>query len=120
MGTAPKPLGKAMYVATRPDWDWLWIVQRNQYTRREQEVDYALCKLWGFVHDPRNLRMALARVAGNRGRRTAGVGDIAVGRDDPEDRHTREVSPPGDPTVKYRLASARRPLFAIHHGEPGA
>ena len=80
MGTAPKSPGKAMYVAPRPDWDWLRIVQRKLYTRSEQEVDYVFRKLWGLVTDPRNLRMALARVAGNRGRRTAGVDGITAGR----------------------------------------
>jgi len=79
MGTASKPPGKAMYVAPRPDWDWLRIVQRKLYARSEQQVDYVFCKLWGLVTDPRNLRMALARVAGNRGRRTAGVDGVTVG-----------------------------------------
>jgi RNA-directed DNA polymerase len=78
MGTASKPPGKAMYVAPRPDWDWLRIEQRKLYTRSEQQVDYVFCKLWGLVTDARNLRMALARVAGNRGRRTAGVDGITV------------------------------------------
>ena len=78
MGTAGKPPGKAMYVAPRPDWDWLRIEQRKLYTRSEQHVDYVFRKLWGLVTDPRNLRMALARVAGNRGRRTAGVDGITV------------------------------------------
>ena len=78
MGTPLKPPGKAMYVAPRPDWDWLRIVQRKLYTRSEQNVDYVFGKLWGLVTDPRNLRMALARVAGNRGRRTAGVDGATV------------------------------------------
>ena len=79
MGMAPRPPGKAMYVAPRPDWDWLRIEQRKLYARSEQEVDYVFRKLWGLVTDARNLRMALARVAGNRGRRTAGVDGITVG-----------------------------------------
>ncbi len=73
-----KPPGKAMYVAPRPDWDWLRIEQRKLYARSEQNVDYVFCKLWGLVTDPRNLRLALARVAGNRGRRTAGVDGVTV------------------------------------------
>jgi hypothetical protein len=63
MSTASKPLGKAMYVAPRPDWDWLQSEQRKLYARSEKQVDYVFCKLWGLVTDPRNLRMALARVA---------------------------------------------------------
>ena len=39
MGAASKPPGKAMYVAPRPDWDWLRIEQRALYTRSEQQVD---------------------------------------------------------------------------------
>lgn len=78
MSTASKPPGKAMYVAPRTDWDWLRIEQRKLYARSERDVDYVFCKLWGLVTDPRNLRMALARVAGNRGRRTAGVDGITV------------------------------------------
>jgi retron-type reverse transcriptase len=68
-----------MYVAPRPDWDWLRVVQRKLYTRSEQQVDYVFRKLWGLVTEPRNLRMALARVAGNRGRRTAGVDGVTMG-----------------------------------------
>jgi retron-type reverse transcriptase len=69
--------------------------------------------------------MALARVAGNRGRRTAGVDGITVGnvtkRAEAFIAALRwKFRPLGIPTVKDRLASARRPLFAIRHGEPGA
>ena len=78
MGTASKSPGEAMYVAPRPDWDWLRIEQRKLYARSEEQVNYAFCKLWGLVTDARNLRMALARVASNRGRRTAGVDGITV------------------------------------------
>jgi RNA-directed DNA polymerase len=80
MGTLSPPPGKAMYVAPRPDWDWLRIEQRKLYARSEKQVDYVFRKLWGLVIDPRNLRMALARVAGNRGRRTAGVDGITVAK----------------------------------------
>ena len=80
MSTASKPPGKAMYVAPRPDWDWLRIAQRALYARSEKETAYVFRKLWGLVTDPRTLRMALARVASNRGRRTAGVDGITVAR----------------------------------------
>jgi RNA-directed DNA polymerase len=80
MGMASTPPGKAMYVAPRPDWDWLRIEQRKLYTRSQEQVDYVFGKLWGLVTDPRNLRMGLARVAGNRGSRTAGVDGVTVGK----------------------------------------
>ncbi len=38
MGTASRPPGKAMYVAPRPDWDWLRIVQRKLYARSEHSL----------------------------------------------------------------------------------
>ena len=79
MGTATKPQRQAMYVAPRSDWNWLLNEQRKLYTRSRENVDYVFGKLWGLVTDPRNLRMALARVAGNRGRRTAGVDGVTVG-----------------------------------------
>ena len=142
MGTASKPPGKAMYVAPRTDWDWLRNEQRKLYTRSEKHVDYVFRKLWGLVTDARNLRMALARVASNRGRRTAGVDGITVGH----------VSKRADEFVAalrselrsgaYRPAPVRRVLIpkigapgkfrplgiptvkpslrGIHHGEPGA
>jgi len=78
MRTGPKPQGKAMYVASEDDRSWLLSVQRALYTRSQQVPEYVFRKLWGFVTDPRNLRVALARVCRNRGRRTAGVDGVTV------------------------------------------
>jgi len=75
---APRPQGKAMYVASQSDKDWLLNVQRKLYTRSQENPAYVFRKLWGLVTDSRNLRMAFARVAGNRGRRTAGVDRVTV------------------------------------------
>ena len=80
MGTIPKPLGKAMYVASELDKSWLQNVQRKLYTQSWQEPDYVFRKLWGLVTDRRNLRMAVARVVRNKGRRTSGVDGITVGK----------------------------------------
>jgi retron-type reverse transcriptase len=80
MSTAAKPLGKAMYVASKSDRTWLQNVQRSAYSRSENQPGYVFCKLWGLITDPRNLRIALARVARNRGRRTAGVDGITVAK----------------------------------------
>ncbi len=62
-----------MYVATDSDRSWLLSEQRKLYARSYENPTYAFRKLWGLITDPRNLRVALARVARNRGRRTAGV-----------------------------------------------
>jgi len=69
-----------MYVAPRSDWDWLLNAQRKLYERSKENLDYVFQKVWGLVTDPRNLRVALARVARNRGARTAGVDRITVRR----------------------------------------
>ncbi len=62
-----------MYVATQLDKSWLRSVQRKLYARSWDEPGYVWRKLWGLVTDRRNLRLALARVASNRGARTPGV-----------------------------------------------
>jgi group II intron reverse transcriptase/maturase len=78
MSAAPKPQGKAMYVASQSDKDWLLNVQKKLYARSYENPNYVFFKLWGHFTDPRNLRIALARVASNRGRRTAGVDGVTV------------------------------------------
>jgi group II intron reverse transcriptase/maturase len=67
-----------MYVASSSDRSWLLSEQRKLYARSYEQPDYVFCKLWGLVTDARNLRIAFARVAGNRGRRTAGVDGLTV------------------------------------------
>lgn len=78
MRATSRPLGKAMYVASQSDSDWLQGVQRRLYARSQEHPDYVFRKLWGFVTDPRNLRIALARVSRNAGARTSGVDGITV------------------------------------------
>ena len=80
MRTTPSPQGKAMYVANQLASSWLLNVQRTLFARSKDNLDYVFRKLWGFIVDPRNLRIALARVAGNRGHRTAGVDGVTVRR----------------------------------------
>jgi len=80
MRTAARPLGKAMYVASQSDKDWLQSVQRKLYTRGKNDLDYVFDKLWGLITDPCNLRIALERVARNKGHRTAGVDGVTVQR----------------------------------------
>jgi RNA-directed DNA polymerase len=78
MGTASKPPEQAMYVASQSDVDWVRNEQRKLYTRSRNNPDYVFQKLWGLIKDPRNLRVAFARVARNRGRRTPGVDRVTV------------------------------------------
>lgn len=78
MGTAAEPQGKAMYVAPRTDWSWLLIEQKKLYRRSWEIPEYVFRKLWGLVTDLRNLRVSLARIARNKGRRTAGVDGVTV------------------------------------------
>ncbi len=73
MRTTSAPLREAMYVATQLDTSWLQVEQRRLYERSRDNPAYVFQKLWGFVTDPRNLRVAIARVAHNKGARTAGV-----------------------------------------------
>jgi len=67
-----------MYVTFIGDRRWLLNEQRKLYARSRENPDYVFRKLWGLVTDPRNLRVALARVNRNRGRRTAGVDRVTV------------------------------------------
>ena len=52
-----------MYVANQLDSSWLLNVQRTLFARSKDKLDYVFCKLWGLITDPRNLRIALVRVA---------------------------------------------------------
>ena len=67
-----------MYVAPQSDKDWLLTEQRKLHERSRTNPDYVFCKLWGLITDPRNLRVALARVARNKGKRTPGVDGMTV------------------------------------------
>ena len=80
MSTAVKSLEQAMYVATKEDTLWLQNVQHTLYMRSKEHLDYVFEKLWGLVTDPRNLRIAFARVQRNRGARTAGIDRVTVRR----------------------------------------
>src|SRR5258706_12367278 len=80
MSAAGGPLGQATYVASRDDRLWLQSMQRKLHERSREKPDYVFEKLWGLVTDPRNLRIALARVHRNRGARTAGIDRVTVRR----------------------------------------
>lgn len=72
------PQGKATYVVSNSEKEWLLSVQRRLYRQSWENPDYIFQKLWGHITDPRNLRMAFVRVARNKGKRTAGVDGITV------------------------------------------
>jgi RNA-directed DNA polymerase len=78
MSAALGSLGQAMYVAIKEDTLWLQNVQRALYMRSQEHLGYVFEKLWGLVTDPRNLRIAFARVQRNRGARTAGIDRVTV------------------------------------------
>ena len=78
MSAAKAPPGKAMYVAAQADVAWLRNEQQKLHARSMNQPDYVFAKLWGLVTDPRNLRIALSRVARNHGRHTAGVDRVTV------------------------------------------
>ncbi len=67
-----------MYVASQLDTSWLLNVQRKLYAQSRKNPDYVFRKLWGLITDLRNLRIALSRVAQNKGKRTAGVDGLTV------------------------------------------
>jgi len=65
-------------VASGDDRLWLLNAQRKLHARSRENLDYEFRKLWGLVTDPRNLRVALARVNRNRGRRSPGVDRVTI------------------------------------------
>ena len=73
MRTASKPQEKAMYVASELDKSWLLSKQRILYAQRMGTPRLRISQALGFIAEPANLRIALARVARNKGRRTGGV-----------------------------------------------
>jgi len=73
VSTTSKPRGEAMYMASASEKEWLLNVQKKLYAQSWKDPTYVFRELWGLVTDPRNLRIALARVAHNKGRRTSGV-----------------------------------------------
>jgi RNA-directed DNA polymerase len=76
--TAKPQENRPMYVVPQSDKDWLLSEQQKLYARSMENPDYVFCKLWGLITDERNLRIAVARVARNRGSRTAGVDGLTV------------------------------------------
>jgi RNA-directed DNA polymerase len=78
MSAVAKSQEQAMYVVTKDDSLWLLNAQRKLHAQSRQHPDYVFEKLWGLVTDPRNLRIAFARVHRNRGRRTAGIDRVTV------------------------------------------
>jgi RNA-directed DNA polymerase len=59
---------------------WILGVQRKLYQWSKANPDDAWRDMWGWLTDTRTLRCAWRRVASNRGKRSAGVDGITVGR----------------------------------------
>jgi RNA-directed DNA polymerase len=78
MNAAAKSQGQAMYVVTKDERLWLLSAQRKLHAQSREHPSYVFEKLWGLVTDPRNLRIAFARVNRNRGRRTGGIDRVTV------------------------------------------
>src|SRR6187402_560805 len=115
-----KPLERAMYVANQAVKDWLQNEQGKLHKRGLEAPSYVFRKLWGLVTDPRNLRIALARVASNRGRRTPGVDGVTV-RTVLRKQDNRGTSRPANPDrERSGLQWETRPAFVKLSGEPGA
>lgn len=64
----------------RADMTWLLGVQRKLYQWSKRHPDEAWGDLWHWFTDPRNLRCAWRRIATNRGKRSAGIDGLTVGR----------------------------------------
>ena len=64
----------------RADKAWLLDIQRKLYAWSRSHPGEAWRDMWNWLTDPRNLRLAWRRVAGNRGARTAGVDGWTVKR----------------------------------------
>lgn len=139
-----------MYVVTKEDTLWLQNVQYVLYTRSKEHLGYVFEKPWDLVTDPRNFRIALARVQRNRGARTVGIDRVTVRqvlqsgvmpfldeiRKDlrggtrrpapgrrvliPKAGHPGKFHPLGIPTVKDAWSGKRPFLRGNVYGEPGA
>lgn len=64
----------------RADAAWVLGIQRKLYQWSQANPDDAWRDMWNWVADIRTLRHAWRRIASNRGRRTAGVDGLTVGR----------------------------------------
>ena len=62
----------------RADEAWLLGVQRKLYQWSRNNPDSSYRELWNWVTDPRNLRCAWRKIAGNKGNRTAGIDGMTV------------------------------------------
>lgn len=69
-----------MDVDHQADEAWILGVQRKLYQWSKANPDAAWGDMWGWMTNIHTLRCAWQRVASNRGRRTAGVDGITVGR----------------------------------------
>jgi len=65
---------------TRSDWAWLLDIQSKLYQWSKANPEEPYRDLFNWICDPRNLRVALRRVAKNKGRNTPGVDGMTMAR----------------------------------------
>ncbi len=119
VSTTSKSQGQAMYMASELDKSWLLNVQRKLYAQSYKDPNYVFRELWGLVTDPRNLRIALARVARNKGRRTAGVDGKTVRDTLSEDVDAEIVKIRAELRGGIYAPSPARRVLIPKRGQPG-
>jgi len=62
------------------DQNWLLNIQRKLYQWSGKHPGDAYGDLWNWITDPRNLRVAYARVASNKGSNSPGIDGITIAR----------------------------------------
>lgn len=99
---------------------WILGVQRKLYQWSKAHPDDAWRDMWGWLTDTRTLRCAWRRVASNRGKRSAGVDGMTVGRIRAKDDEQRflEGLQAELRSGAYRPSPSRRVLIP-KAGKPG-
>jgi RNA-directed DNA polymerase len=102
------------------DQPWLLDIQRKLYTWSRNHPGRAWQDMWGWLTNPRNLRLAWRRVARNRGARSAGVDKVTVKRIEQRVGVERFLGDLGERLRSGRyLPSPVRRVMIPKRGKPG-
>lgn len=71
---------RSVDIDRQADEAWVLSVQRKLYQWSKANPDEAWREMWNWLIDLRNLRYAWRRVASNKGKRSAGIDKMTVGR----------------------------------------